>query len=254
MKFLFEKELIEGVIKGRPNRFIMNVLIHGKIERCHCPSTGQIASIIFNDIPCLVSDSADGKNKEKNTKRKTRFTVEAISLDPLAKKEKQWIGINQTMANKFIEFFLKNNLLPKITHRVKEIKREAPLGKSRIDFLINGRDFLEVKTPLKDIPSENHPNYKKRKSKFLSFDRIIKHFREMANEVKGGSRAILLMCYIYDAPEFRVPEIERDNMKIVKSARVASNKGLENWQINLKIDKKGVELIKYFKLNLFDKK
>ena len=39
--------------------------------------------------------------------------------------------------------------------------------------------------------------------------------------------------------------------KIIKAAKKANSKGLENWQINLKIDKEGIELIDYFKLKLF---
>jgi len=74
-KYLFKKPLIEGLIKSRPNRFIMMVEINGKVEKCHCPSTGRIGDIIFKDIPCLVSKA------ESESKRKTKFTVEAFSND-----------------------------------------------------------------------------------------------------------------------------------------------------------------------------
>ncbi|MEI6850117.1 MAG: DNA/RNA nuclease SfsA, partial [archaeon] len=49
MKYLFKEPLKEGVIKSRPNRFIMLVLIDGKLEKCHCPSTGRIGNIKFED-------------------------------------------------------------------------------------------------------------------------------------------------------------------------------------------------------------
>jgi len=98
MKYLFKEKLIEGIIKSRPNRFIMNVEINKKIEKCHCPSTGRIGNIIWKDIPCLLS-------KSENTNRKTKFTVEAF------KTKNQYIGINQTKANEYIEFFLKNNFV-----------------------------------------------------------------------------------------------------------------------------------------------
>ena len=242
-KYLFKQPLIEGLIKSRPNRFIMLVEINGKIEKCHCPSTGQIASISFDDIPCLVSEAEDKD-------RKTRFTVEAISLDSKEKQNKEWIGINQTKANEYVEFFIKLNKLSKIFPEIREIKREIKLNKSRIDFLINNHDFLEIKTLLKDIPSESHPNYKKRKSKFVSFDRIIKHFNDISSEIKNGSRAIFLLCYLYNAKPFSVPK-ENPSSKIVNVAKKSVSKGLEQWQINFKVDKEGIELIDYFKLNLF---
>ncbi len=149
MKYLFEEPLIEGLIKSRPNRFIMYVMVNGKLEKCHCPSTGRIGSIKFEDIPCLLSRS-------KNPERTTKYTVEAFSLDEPGKKGKSWIGINQTKANEYVEFFIKAGLVKNMLGKVSEVKREVRLGRSRIDFLINGRDYLEVKTPLMIIPTEGH--------------------------------------------------------------------------------------------------
>ncbi len=237
-KLVFEKPLLKGIIKSRPNRFIFNVLINGIVEKCHCPSTGQIASISFDEIPCLLSES-------DNKDRKTKYTVEAISLD-----KKNYIGINQTKANHYVEFFIKTGQLSKIFTKVNEIKREVKFANSRIDFKINDKDYLEVKTPLKDIPSENHPNYLKRKTEFISFDRLIKHFTDISKSINKGSRAIFLMCYIYDAKRFSIPK-ENKNEEIVTAAKKATLAGVENWQINLKIDSEGVSLLDYFKLNLF---
>jgi hypothetical protein len=57
------------------------------------------------------------------------------------------------------------------------------------------------------------------------------------------------MCYFYDAPPFKTPPTDKYNVKIKKSASKARNQGVENWQINFKINKQGVELRDYFKLN-----
>jgi sugar fermentation stimulation protein A len=242
-KLLFKKPLREGVIKSRPNRFIFMVEIKGKIVKCHCPSTGQIASLEFKDIPCLLSES-------ENPDRKTKFTAEAISLDSVKRKNKNWIGINQTKANQYIEFFLRTKQLKKLFPKIVNLKREVKLSNSRIDFLINERDYLEVKTPLKDIPSEQHPNYKKRESDFISFDRLVKHFNDISKSIKHNSRAIFLICFIYNAEIFNPPK-KKAQLKIIRAAKKARARGLENWQINLKIDKSGVSLIRYCKLKLF---
>jgi len=244
MKYEFEQQLIEGVIKSRPNRFIMQVFVNGKLERCHCPSTGRIGSIKFEDIPCLLS-------KSTNRERKTPYTVEAFSLDSLNNKNKSWIGINQTKANEYVEFFIKSGLLKNMLGEIKEVKREVSLGKSRIDFLINSRDYLEVKTPLMIIPTEGHIKHLENKKPFSNFERMIKHFNDVSKSIKGKSRAIILLCNIYDAKPFEVPRPEEAEKKIVNAAKKARLRGLENWQINLKIDKTGVSLINFFKLNLF---
>ncbi|MCX6701671.1 MAG: DNA/RNA nuclease SfsA [Candidatus Zambryskibacteria bacterium] len=244
MKFLFEELLEEGIIKSRPNRFIMHVLIDGQLEKCHCPSTGRIGDVKFNNVPCLLS-------KSKDVKRKTKYTVEAFSFDKLNKSNKKWVGINQTKANKYVEFFIKSNLLKNMLGKVKEVKREVKLGESRIDFLINKKDYLEVKTPLMLITTKEHKNHEENGKPFTSFDRMIKHFKDISESIKSDSRAIFLLCNLYNAEPFKVPEPKFSEKKIVNAAKRAHLKGLETWQINLKIEKNGISLIDYFKLNLF---
>ncbi len=244
MEYLFEEPLREGIIRSRPNRFIMIVSVDGKLEKCHCPSTGRIGGIKFEEIACLLS-------KSKNPERKTKYTVEAFSLDELGKRDKSWIGINQTRANEYVDFFIKSGLLRNMLGKVGEVKREVKLGRSRIDFLVNGRDYLEVKTPLMLIPTEGHRSHHENKTPFASFDRMIKHFGDVSRSIKGDSRAIFLLCNMYDAKPFEVPKPKVSERKIVIAARKASLRGLEHWQINLRMDKKGLRLINCFRLNLF---
>jgi len=243
-KLKFPKPLVEGLIKSRPNRFIFNVFINNKIAKVHCPSTGRIGNIKFENVPCLLSVS-------ENSNRKTSHTAEAISLDLPAKKNKQWIGINQTKANGYVEFFLKTGQLPKMFPRPRIIKREVKLKNSQIDFFINNSDYLEVKTPLKDMPTASHPNFLGASQPLTDFKRLIKHFQDISQSISSESRALLLMCYLYDSPAFQVPPIAGAEKKIVQAAKQAAARGMENWQINLKIDAAGVSLRDYFKLKLF---
>ena len=155
-----------------------------------------------------------------------------------------WVGINQTKVNSYIEFFLRNNFLTKIIN-AKEIKREVKLNNSKIDFLINNNCFLEIKTPLRHLPFGD----KKDGKNFNSFERLGRHFQEISLQIKQGQRAIVLLCYLYNANKFKVPE--KPNTEIVNIVKQATSRGLENWQINHKIDKGGISLIDYFKLDLF---
>ena len=240
-KYKFRNKLIEGVIKSRPNRFLMNVKMGRKIILCHCPSTGSIGGIVFSNTPCLLS-------KAEGDKRKTPYTVEAISLDKISKKNKKWIGINQVKINKYVNFFLKNKKLSKMIYG-KEILREKKLGNSRIDFLIEDT-YLEVKMPLMRLPT-NDEEQVLRHSKFNSFDRLIKHFTDLSEHLRKNKRAIILLAYIYDAKPFSPPKRDKSNSKIIRAARKASRYGIETWQANFKIDKSGVSLTKYFQRNLF---
>lgn len=244
-KYKFPEPLIEGLIKSRPNRFIMFVEINGKKTKCHCPSTGRIGNIIFEDIPCLLS-------KASNPDRKTKYTVEAISLDSPKNKSKKWLGINQVKMNKYVEYFLKEEQFKKMIPNGKETSRERTLGNSRIDFQV-GKNYVEVKMLLIHTPSRfDKLNIKRPQSKFDSFDRLIKHFNELGKEVqKNKSRAIILTCYQYDAKPFERPKEDNSNLKILKAAKKSTQRGVESWQANFKINKNEIELTKYFKLKLF---
>ena len=238
MKFYkFQTPLKEALIKSRPNRFIMIILVDGQEFKAHCPATGRIGHIKFKDIPCLISES-------DNPERKTRFTVEAISLNT----RKSWIAINQTRVNSYIEFFLKENLLKKMISG--NVKREVGLGKSRIDFKV-GEDYLEIKMPLIFIDAPSNMEQVEH-TKFNSFDRLIKHFDDLGKSLKTHERAIVALVYGFNAKPFHPPKTDDSNIKIIKAAKKARARGVENWQINFKIDKKGTYILDYFRLNMFD--
>jgi len=240
MKFYkFKTPLKEALIKSRPNRFIMIIEVDGKEHKAHCPATGRIGNIKFKDIPCLISEPED-----KNTERKTKFTVEAISIN----SGKSWIGMNQTRVNKYIEFFLNNNMLKKMISG--EVKREVSLGNSRIDFKV-GENYLEIKMPLIfiDTPSNIETS---EGSKFNSFDRLIKHFEDLGKSLKTHERAVVALTYEFDAKPFHPPKKDNSNSRIMNAVKKAKKRGVENWQINLKIDKNGVYLLDYFRLDMFD--
>lgn len=227
-KYLFKEGLVKGIIISRPNRFIMLVRVKGKIEKCHCPVTDRIGSIVFKNIPCLLS-------KSSSSTRKTSYTVEAIKVDG------RLVGINQNQVNKYIEFFFRENMLPKLASGT--VLREQKLGRSRIDFLV-GNTFVEAKMPLISFPNEAP------QERFTSFDRLIKHFGDLAR-VAGSRRTVVLLAYVYNAPAFKPPKTDKHNAKIKAAARKAARSGVDNWQVNMRIDSEGVELLSYFKLEMF---
>ena len=231
--YRFDSPLRRGTIISRPNRFIMMVKAEGKTIRCHCPTTGRLGDLKLEGLACLYSTSP-------SPTRKTAHTVEAISN---SKDSDSWVGINQTAANKYFEFFLKNGALSKLAKG--DVQREVPLGKSRIDFLI-GNTYLEVKTPLIMLPAAGGVARVKR-SRFDSFDRLIKHMGELRGVLKAGKRAAIVLCYLYDAKPFKPPAPDGSNSKILAAARASEEAGVERWQVNLKIDRGGVSLIRYFR-------
>ena len=240
--YVFEDMLVEGTICSRPNRFIMMVERNGRVHKCHCPATGRIGDIVFKDVPCLLSKGVG--------KRRTKFTVEAISLDPVDVTPRSWIGINQNRANRFIEFLIWTGQLPKMMTFAKgdKVLREQPLARSRIDLMVRNT-FIEVKTPLITLPRAPHLEYKEH-GEFDSFDRLVRHFNDLGRSLKDGSRAIVVLCYLYDAEPFEPPAPDRNNQKVRDAVARATKRGVENWQVNLRIDERSVSLVRYFKLEI----
>lgn len=99
--FKFNESLVEGVIVERKGQFTMICEINGEINNCHCPTTGRIGNLDVSGLPCLLSKSSD-------IKRKTTYTVEAVSLNSPEDSDKSWIGINQNGANRYVEHYLVN--------------------------------------------------------------------------------------------------------------------------------------------------
>lgn len=237
--FVFEVALAEGIICNRRNRFIMEVEVDGIICDCHCPTTGRIGNIVFSNIPCLLS-------KSKDMTRKTLYTVEVISLDLPSETRKTWIGINQNAANRYVEHCLKLGQLSAMVENGNTVKREQILGKSKLDFLV-GNTYIEIKTPLTTLQVEMKDHiFTKNVTEFNSFERFIKHINELAGSLEQNERAILLNCFIYDNPGYKVTNKNKHSDYIRNEVQFCIKRGIEIWQINFKITPTEVKLMKYF--------
>lgn len=236
--YVFETPLVAGLIRRRRNRFIMEVEVGGEVIGCHCPATGRIGAIMFRDIPCLLS-------KSKDAARKTPYTVEAISLDVPSAKNKTWIGINQNAANRYVEHYLKTGQLAAMV-KGTDVKREQKLGNSKLDFLV-GNTYIEVKTPLTTLQVETKAHVAtKEAGEFNSFERFVKHIGELAGSLGQDKRALLLNCFIYDNPGYKVPAKNRHSDYVKNAVQSSIKRGIEIWQINFKITPAGVTVLRYF--------
>ena len=226
MKLMFEQPLIKAKIKARINRFIFIVELNGQEIEAHCPSGGTIAGISrkdFKDIECLMSDHGP------NTGRRTRYTVEAISLDDGT----TYAGINQTKSNRYVEYFLQEDSVKNILQIQGEVKREKKLGDSRIDFKA-GDCYIEVKTMVADYYCKASPRLAAlMRDQHPSIERMQKHVRTLTNEINANnSRAAIINVFQYDAPTFEPPVNDPVYAKFVEDLKLAKAAGLRQYQIN----------------------
>jgi sugar fermentation stimulation protein A len=235
--YKFKSPLEVGKIIHRPNRFVMQVEKNRKIFLCHCPTTGRIGNIRPNDAPCLLAESI-------NPNRKTAYTVEAISIDGA----KSWIGINQNAANRYVEYFFRHGLLDDIVKNGHKILREQKTGNSKLDFKIDNT-YVEVKTPLEMLRIENDSYaIPKNQQRIPYHERFVKHILELTARLEACENAVLLTCFLFDAPLFKIPKVTERNEVIFKAVLNAVKSGLKMWQLNMKIDRNGVSLLKHYEL------
>ncbi|MBR0271565.1 MAG: DNA/RNA nuclease SfsA [Methanobrevibacter sp.] len=241
-KYLFKNTLIEAIIVKRNSQFTLDVDIDGIVEKVHCPTTGRIGDIDLKNVACLISPS-------DNPNRKTKYTLEAVSVDNLDVEEKSWIGINQIASNKYIEFFISEGLFKDVVGDFESISREVKLGKSKLDLLVDNT-YLEVKTPLQTLQVEYGSDIKRKKvTPFSSTDRFVKHMNELAGSLKDNERAILLNTFQYDNPGFKIINKSTNYEEVSSTVKDCVEKGVEIWQVNMKIDAEGVELIKVWDIS-----
>lgn len=241
--YTFETPLAEGVIEKRKSQFTMLVNYGGEVLSCHCPTTGRVGNLDLAGRPCLMSKSTDPN-------RKTPFTVEAVSLNRPEDIGKDWIGINQNAANRYVEHYLRNGGFADMIGETGEVQREKFLGVSKLDFLV-GNTYLEVKTPLQHLQLEI-PDYvqTKKVTPFSSTDRMTKHIKELAGSLGEHERAILLTCFIYDNPGFEIVERSTNYEEVRAVVDSSIEKGVETWQANFKLTPESVTLEKYFQIDI----
>lgn len=237
VRLYFDKPLTKAVIKERINRFIFIVDIAGSEVEAHCPSGGTIAGIPrkdFRHIKCLISDHEDKPN------RRTRYTVEAVSLDNGA----TYMGINQTASNHYVYQLLQDENVQHELDINGPVVREKKLGDSRIDFKADDA-YIEVKTMVAEYYGKASKQLRSlMKPQEPSIERAQKHIRELTREINShNSKAIVLTVFQYDAPKFTPPVDNPKYKDFVEDLKIAKASGVRQFQVNLRITSKYVELL-----------
>lgn len=236
-KLYFDKPLMTALIKERINRFIFIVDLNGELVEAHCPSGGTIAGIprkLMTQLSCLISDHGD------STTRRTRYTVEAISLD----NGHTYMGINQTASNHYVHQFFQDKNVQNTLDIDGTVVREKKLGNSRIDFKVDNT-YIEVKTMVAEYYGKADKHLKTlMKPQEPSIERMQKHIRELTHEVNTHkSKAIMLTVFQYDAPKFEPPVDNPKYADFVEDLKIAKASGVRQVRMNLRVTDTHIELL-----------
>lgn len=164
--------------------------------------------------------------------------------------DKKWFGINQNAVNRYVEHYLRNGGFSNITGNERTVQREKFLGTSKLDFLV-GDVYLEVKMPLVSLQLEMPDHVKTKKTApFGSTDRFVRHITELKNSLQSHQKAVLLSCFMYDNPGFRVTVKSTTYREVTSTVRSSTDAGVELWQANFEITPEMVRLTRYFRITI----
>lgn len=234
--YTFQSPLIRGTMIKRKSQFTALVDIDGKELTAHIPTTNRIGDVENKNLPCLLSYHDDPK-------RKLKYDVEAVLLSD----DDNWVGINQILSNRLVEYFFENHDLDEIVPDYDSIKREVKLGISKLDFKV-GDTYLEVKTPLTTINVKYGKNIKTLPPKpFSSTDRMVKHLNELAGSLKDHERAVFLQVFQYRITEKKDRLRSTHYAEVSQTFKEAAEAGVEFWELQMDFRPEGVTLYRVAK-------
>ena len=162
----------KGVFQSRPNRFIAEVEINGKLEVCHVKNTGRCKELLVPGTTVYV-DFVD------NPARSTQYDLIAVHKGDLL------INMDSYAPNRaFGEYLRQGKFLKGVTY----VKAEAKYGNSRFDFYVETattKAFIEVKgVTLEENNVAMFPD--------APTERGIKHLNELSACIADGYEAYVV--------------------------------------------------------------
>lgn len=179
------QEVRKGRFLHRPNRFVAQVEVDGKVETVHVKNTGRCRELLTEGAEIYL-EHADHPG------RRTQWDLIGV------KKGRRLINMDSQIPNRVVEEWIgAGNLFPDYV----KVKREYSYGESRID--------LYVETPEKKILIEVKGVTLEESGRVLFPDapsrRAIKHMKELQRAVKEGYEAYLFFVVQMKGVDYFIP-------------------------------------------------
>ena len=214
------ENMVPGIFRARPNRFVAHVEIDGNVEICHVKNTGRCRELLpaGAEVWCQKSD---------NPNRKTKFDLITV------RKGERLINMDSQAPNMAAGEWLRAGGLGEI----ENLKAEAKHGDSRFDFTFwrDGKQhFLEVKgvtlendgvCAFPDAPTE----------------RGAKHLRHLAQAAREGYGAwVLFVIQMWDVKYLHPNDIT--DPAFGKALREAAEAGVKILAMDCEVTESTMEI------------
>ncbi len=170
------KNVVKGIFKERPNRFIAKVIVDGAEETVHVKNTGRCRELLIGNAVVYLSVS-------DNHLRKTKFDL--IAVEKQTKNGVLLINMDSQAPNDMVAEWL-----PKcgLFSENAVIKREVTFANSRFDFYVEDSDkktYIEVKgVTLESNGVALFPD--------APTERGVKHINELCSCIEKGYSAFII--------------------------------------------------------------
>ena len=190
---------------SRPNRFIANIEIDGKIQIAHVKNTGRCRELLVPGAEIYVQEF------DSDT-RKTKFDLITV------KKGTRLINMDSQIPNHVFREWVESG---NFTDGVTLIRPETFFGDSRFDFYIEAGDrkiFIEVKgVTLEENGIVRFPD--------APTDRGVKHLRELMGAIDAGYEAQVVFIVQMDGVSHFEPN-DKTHQEFGRVLREAAQKGV----------------------------
>ncbi len=185
-------DYVKGIFKNRPNRFIAEVEVEGKLEIAHVPNTGRCKELLVDNAVVWLKPS-------DNPNRKTKFSLHFVENNGVL------VSLYSQQANSIAYEAIING-------KIKELssydfhQREKTVDNSRIDIYLaneNEECYVEVKGVTLIVDGEaRFPD--------APTERGAKHLKELMKLKKEGNRCCVFFLIQHPLGKFFRPNWEND--------------------------------------------
>ena len=195
-------DYVKGIFKNRPNRFIAEVEVDGKLEIAHVPNTGRCKELLVENAIVWLEPS-------DNPNRKTKYSLHFVENKGVL------VSLYSQQANEIVYDAINEGKIKEL-YGYSYSQREKTVDNSRIDiYLANEEDdccgmsfledscYVEVKGVTLIIDGEaRFPD--------APTERGAKHLKELIKLKKQGNRCVVFFLIQHPAGNLFRPNWEND--------------------------------------------
>ncbi|PWB86542.1 DNA/RNA nuclease SfsA [Methanobrevibacter thaueri] len=217
-------DYVKGIFKNRPNRFIAEVEVEGKLEIAHVPNTGRCKELLVDNAVVWLKPS-------DNPNRKTKFSLHFVENKGVL------VSLYSQQANSIAYEAIING-------KIKELscydfhQREKTVDNSRIDIYLaneNEECYVEVKGVTLIVDGEaRFPD--------APTERGAKHLKELMKLKKQGNRCCVFFLIQHPLGKLFRPNWENDPV-FSQTLNEAYESGVEILVYRCDNQLEGIELI-----------